>query len=118
MLFQQKGVFKNPMLLHDLIAYLRDGLSIDETIHMLTYEMAMKYYVLAAPESPKPKKGILMRENLSNKIRIIQAFMDEEDEVISKPGNEKLAYGRQLLVDSLDEELTELFGDASVIIVE
>src|SRR5579859_653017 len=101
--------FENSMRFHDLISGLRNRLSTDETIQILTYEVAMKYYKTDAPPNSEVKKGILIREKLSNKIRIIQAFIDEKDEIIGKPSHKRLAYGRQLLVESLDEELTELF---------
>lgn len=109
---------ENGMRFQNIINGLKNAFSTGETIQVLTYETAMKYYKTDTPANSPVKKGILMREKLSNKTRIIQAFMDEENDIIGQPDHKTLAYGRQLLVESLDEELTELFGDASIVIVE
>jgi hypothetical protein len=100
-------------------------------ISVLTFESAMKYFKTDAPQNHTVKKGLLLREKTKKGLRIVQAFVDEQDEIIVQPDKniphglqtlpgspEDIPYGRQITVGSLDEELLDAFGDGNLIIVE
>jgi hypothetical protein len=68
------------------------------------------------PRHPDAKYGaIAKRPFKKNNIIVIQVFLDEQKKIILK--YDKHQYGRKVVAESLDNELTEAFGDKNVILV-
>lgn len=87
-----------------------------KAVDRMTYEDAIKYFIQQRPEDDKVDKGVILRERNSKGYLFIQAFLDNENNVIKKKNG--MPFGRKLAVKELDEELAERFSDKDMILVE
>jgi len=91
--------------------WLRSKLPPSEPIKIseMMYVQAIGYFVENRPLDSRVVKGAMLLQKHSNGRLLIQVFLDENNKVIS---------GRKLVVESLDDELQQAFGDKDLIIVE
>lgn len=82
-------------------------------VSVMTYASAIEYFVTDRPDNDAVVRGAILRQRPEGegqaKISLVQAFLDEDFNIIS---------GRKVLVDRLDGELRKAFGDRDLIIVE
>lgn len=82
-------------------------------VSVMTYASAIEYFVTDRPDNEAVVRGAILRQRPEGeeqaKISLVQAFLDEDFNIIS---------GRKVVVDRLDEELRKAFGDRDLIIVE
>ena len=88
-----------------------------EIVPEIKFDEAVKYFVNERPDDPRIKKGAIMRKKHEKGQLIVQAFLDDNNKIISNPaGNQP--YGREFIVQQLDEELSEAFEKKRMIIVD
>lgn len=87
----------------------------EEAKPIMTYEEAMGFFVTRRPQGIPVQQGVILRERRPEGFLVIQGFMDSNNSFIKdQKGNECV---RQLLVQKLDNELLQAFGDEDIIIV-
>ena len=83
----------------------------------LRYEDAIGWFVDQRPPGDIANRGVIIRtQRRDGKIEVMQAFLDNSDQLVADKHG--VPYGRHLVADSLDDELTEAFGHTSLLIVE
>lgn len=85
-------------------------------VPIMTYDEAFKYFVQERPKNPEIKKGAISRKKHPEGYLLAWAFLDQDEELVLDENRNP--YGRQLIVQELDEELAETFGDTDLIIVQ
>ena len=80
----------------------------------LTYDSAIEYFVNNRP--PGNIKGAILRKIEDRGQIIIQVFLDKKNKLVCMPNGKP--YGRKMLVQELDSDLSEAFDDEDLIIVE
>ncbi len=86
-----------------------------QVIPELKFEDVVTWFSMQ-PRHPDVKYGAIAKRCFtSNNIVIVQVFLNHCKNVIYK--HENRHYGRKLVVESLDDELIEAFGDKNVILV-
>ena len=83
---------------------------------VLTYEAAIQYFVESNPSISSVEKEAILRQQHSQGQTILQVFLNKKNELVCMPQGKP--YGRRLIVQKLDAELSEAFGDTDLIIVE
>jgi len=76
---------------------------------VMTYEEALRFFVMDRPRDNAATKGVMYRKTLLGNIEITRAFLDAQNRVL---------LSKKDLVDKLDQELLEAFGDGDLIVVE
>ena len=87
-------------------------MNLQETVgfsEMLSYEEAMKYFIVHKDDSPEIVKGALLKEAIGDGFVITQVFLDKNNGVVM---------GCKRKVKRLDNELVNQFKDNDLIIVE
>lgn len=88
-----------------------------ETVSILTYKSMIEYFVINRPDEPNVNKAATLREEIKSKGYLItQVFLNEDNEVICRPDGSP--YGRKFFAKTLDEELSDAFGNKNVIVIE
>ena len=95
---------------------LKDLFQIPPIEPILTYEEALEYFVANRPSDERVKKGFIARKRYSQGYFLLQYFVDDENNIVCDSRGKP--YGRKLIVERLDEELEEKFGEYDLIIVE
>jgi len=83
----------------------------------LSYEEAMKYFIVHKDDSPEIAKGALLKEAAGDGFVITQVFLDKNNNLIGADKQGKPLGGR-IKVKGLDSELLNLFKDKDLVIVE
>jgi transcription antitermination factor NusA-like protein len=97
-------------------------------VEVMAYSDAIEYFVRNAPADLHVSKGVMLRQSHPRGYLFIQVFLDSQNNLLRKTGREdrrgqtdktngKL-YGRRLIVEQFDRELSDLFGDKDLILVE
>jgi tetratricopeptide (TPR) repeat protein len=86
-----------------------------ETIDVLTYKDVIGYFVTEKP-SIKNIKGALLKQKHRKGYLMTQVFIDVNNDLVCR--NDDSPYGRKLVAKSLDRELSEQFGNTSLLIAE
>lgn len=82
----------------------------------LTYDSVIEYLVNNKPEGFEDLRGVILQEPIfGGKLRIVELFLDENDNIISK--TDGTPYGCKIVVKNLDEELKEAFDGKNMIVV-
>ena len=83
----------------------------------LTYEEAIGYFrTKEFQNNPKLRKAALIRQEHDRGYELTQVFLDPDNNIIyDSDGN---LYGRSIIVGKIDDELSELFEDENLIILE
>ena len=93
------------------------NLPLEPTYQQLTYKSVIAYFIEQTPSDPKVSKGAMLRQsNPRGELTIIQIFLDEQNELICQSNGKP--YGRRLVVQEMDEEVTNCFGKEDIIIFE
>lgn len=87
-----------------------------KVIPLFTYAAAIQYFVDERPEDERIEKGVILRQPRPEGFLIIQVFLDGKNSLV--PDAKGQIHGRQLVVNKLDDELQEAFGNTSMILVE
>lgn len=96
---------------------LFEGIELEpKIVDKMTYEEAIKYFIQQRPDDDQVSKGVILRESNSKGYLFIQAFLDDENNVVKKKSG--MPFGRKLIVREFDEELSESFSDKDMILVE
>lgn len=82
----------------------------------LTYAMILDYFVQCQARDACIHKSVLLREKLPEGVRIVQVFLDSEDQLTYAA--DARPHGRRLLVQGLDQQLSSAFGKQHLIILE
>jgi|GEM_PF-3234719 len=100
-----------------ILSSLLDRLPIEPNIFReMTYEAAISYFVNERPSDPRVKKGAMVLQSHTKGKLFIQFFLDAENQIVcSSKGN---PFGRQVIVQKIDEELLETFGQENLVIIE
>lgn len=83
----------------------------------LTYREVMQYFSTHRPRDPRVAKGLLLKHPDRDGWMITQCFLDKEDTPLKDPAKGNY-YGRQIVTEKLDQDLTELFGTADSVTLE
>jgi hypothetical protein len=83
----------------------------------LSYEEAMKYFIVHKDDSPEIAKGALLKEAVEDGFVITQVFLDKNNNPVGT-GKHGKPLGSRIRVKCLDSELLHLFKDNDLIIVE
>ena len=92
-----------------------DSIIKDNEPKTMTYEDAIAYFVEHRPNDPSVQKGAIIRQAQGDGYYIIQTFLNHQNNLVFDPKG--VPYGRKVLVERLDEELLELFGEQDLIFV-
>jgi hypothetical protein len=82
----------------------------------LSYEDAMSYFITHKNNHPEIVKGVILREPAGKYSFIIQTFLDKNNAVIQDESGNPLGYKNK--VTGIDSELSRLFKDGNLIVVE
>jgi len=83
----------------------------------LSYKEVMEYFSQHKDDSPEIVKGAILKEDVAGGgFLIIQAFLDKDNNPVIDSSGQPL--GIKIKASQLDDELLQLFKDASVVIVE
>ncbi|MEH2257213.1 hypothetical protein [Nostoc sp.] len=102
--------------LDNLNKWLQDLLKVREVVSVMTYENAVKYFVIERPSDLKVERGAILKQHHQQGYYLAQVFLDTYNNVLCQTNGKP--YGRQLVARELDEELRDIFGDKDLIIVE
>jgi hypothetical protein len=87
------------------------------TLERLTYEEAIGWFKTARPPNIAVSKGAMLRVRSERGVWLVtQVFLAADNTLVVKPDGAPL--GRRLEVRLLDDELTDLFGDHDLVVVE
>lgn len=115
-----KNITKEFLALGDQIEKLFDSLKIlkskPDEIELLTYDETIKYFINEKPENPDVIKGVILRQPYEERWLVVQAFLNESDEIICDDKNKPL--NKFIIVTEFDKELKDVFKDKNLIIVE
>jgi hypothetical protein len=82
----------------------------------LSYEDAMNYFITHKNNHAEIVKGVIIKEPAGNCFFITQSFLDKNNAVVQdESGN---PFGYKIKVTSIDSELSRLFKDDNLIMVE
>lgn len=87
-----------------------------ETLPVISYEEAISYFVVNRPLDPKVVKGAMLKYPHLKGYLFVQLFLDSENRPVCQPDD--IPYGRQIIVEKIDCELEEFFGEQNLVIVE
>lgn len=96
--------------------WLRNVVKLPEVIPIITYEDMIKYFITDRPNDPRIRKGAILRQTHPQGYHLAQVFLDKNNQVVLSSNS--VPYGRQLIARELDDELSEVFGNKELIIVE
>lgn len=82
----------------------------------LTDEMILDYFAKCQAADFRIHKSVVLREKLPEGVRIVQVFLDRENQLTYAA--DAHPYGRRLLVQGLDQQLSSRFGKHHLIILE
>lgn len=82
----------------------------------LSYDAAIQYLVNNRPDVSNVAKGAILRQPHERGYSITQVFLDNKNQLVCMSSGRP--YGRRLIVQQLDPELTEAFDNEDLIIVE
>lgn len=105
--------------LDQFIEVIRNALGATNSLKpvaLFTYEDAIQYFVDKRPQDGRVEKGAILRQPYRDGYLIIQVFLDVNNSIILD--SKGRLHGRQLLTKSIDDELYQAFGNASMILVE
>jgi len=103
-------------LTRKLVRVVRDMLVVKEPVQQLTYNDAIAYFVNERPDDPRIVKGALLLLPERVGTRVFFLFLDEQNTPLCTTNGH--FYGRNLKVQSLDEELEEAFGGTELLLLE
>jgi hypothetical protein len=86
------------------------------TLPTLDYDESVKYFVENRPADDRIVKGALLLQPQSGKSLLTWVFLDVNNEPVKQANGNP--YGRQTLVEKLDEELLEYFDGKSLMVFE
>lgn len=93
-------------------------LPIFRNIRQMTYKKAITYFIENKPPiSFKSGAMIIEKEDEDFNAFFVQVFLDEENHLVCDPITGK-PYGRRCLIRGMSNELTRVFGDKQVVIVQ
>lgn len=87
-----------------------------ETFLVMSYEEAIRYFVVNRSLDPKIAKGAMLRYQYLKGYLFVQVFLDSNSHLICQPDG--APYGRKVLVETFDNELVETFADKDLVILE
>lgn len=87
-----------------------------KVISEVTYEDIVKWFVNQPRHEGFVRAAVSRSYYGKNRIAIVQVFLDESNQVIDR--FEGKQYGRKLICESIDEELSDAFGQRNVIVFE
>ncbi len=88
----------------------------EERVGVLTYREAVRRLLCCKPSSGAPSRGALIRESHGQGFRLLFLYLDEKG--FSIEDKERGVARRVLVADSLDDELSECFGDGDLLIFD
>jgi hypothetical protein len=87
-----------------------------QVVPVMTYRAAIEYFVNEAPPEARVSKGIMLRRPHPNGYLFLQTFLDGSNGLVTRPDG--APHGRRLIVNRLDPELDDIFGDQDLVVVE
>jgi hypothetical protein len=81
----------------------------------LTYAMILDYFAQCQAADLRIHKSVVLREKLPEGVRIVQVFLDRANQLTY--ATDTHPYGRRLLVQGLDQQLSSSFGKNHLIIL-
>lgn len=104
-------------LLRDLERWMHAVLPLKpDVVDVARYDDMVRYFVDERPVNGRIAKGAMLLLPYRDDQRLVQVFLDRDNNMLSDPDGKP--YGRQLIVRSMDDELTRVFGDQELVIVE
>ena len=92
-------------------------LSIDSgVLPVIKYEDAISYFVNNRPNNSRVQKGAMLKDTHQKGYVFIQVFLDSENHLVCQ--DDGIPYGRKIVVEKFDDELSETFGNQGLVIVE
>ena len=86
-------------------------------VSLITYSEAIHYFVDQRQNHPELfAKGAMLLKKTSPGYTFTQVFLNEKNELVCHPDGRP--YGRKLIVNQLDQELLQAFGQKPLVIVE
>lgn len=85
-----------------------------EKKRQITYEEAIEFFLDNQPR--RFERAAMMRERRGRGYVFSQVYLDQRDNLVRDSAGKVV--GRQLWVERLDSELTEVFADKDIVIVE
>jgi len=86
-------------------------------VPLITYSEAIQYFVDQRQSHPELfAKGAMLLKKTSPGYIFTQVFLDKKNELVCHPDGR--LYGRKLMVNQLDQELLQAFGQKPLVIVE
>jgi hypothetical protein len=82
----------------------------------LSYRDAMKYFIDHKGDNPGIAKGAMVLETIKSGYQIYEVFLDRNNELVEDKHGCPLGFKQK--IESLDDELSDLFRNTNVIIVE
>lgn len=87
-----------------------------QTVSNLSYEMAISYFIQDRPTDERVVKGAMLLQDHPQGKLLTQLFLDKNNDLVCDQTGKP--YGRRLIVENLDNELRETFGDKDIVVVE
>ncbi|MUG98757.1 hypothetical protein F7734_43280 [Scytonema sp. UIC 10036] len=85
-------------------------------VSVLTYKDTIEFFIKKRPTNPEANKGVLLRQYHPKGFTVIQLFLDSKNDLICYPDGKP--YGRVLIAEKFDAELSEIFNNKMLVLFE
>jgi hypothetical protein len=85
-------------------------------VEVITYRDAIEYFITNRPADARVAKGAIIVKRRTHTMKTLWVFLDEKNGIVNDATGKP--YGRQLIVNTFDEELSECFAGTDLLVFE